>query len=34
MAGNSKDSRLFNSWLGEAGKMKDKVKGKLMEMVS
>ena len=34
MAGNSKDSRLFNSWLGEAGKMKDKVKGKLMEMAA
>jgi phage/plasmid-like protein (TIGR03299 family) len=34
MAGNSKDSRLFNSWLGEAGKVKDKVKKALMEMVS
>jgi phage/plasmid-like protein (TIGR03299 family) len=34
MAGNSKDSRLFNSWLGETGKKKDQVKGKLMEMVS
>jgi phage/plasmid-like protein (TIGR03299 family) len=34
MAGNSKDSRLFNSWLGESGKAKDKVKEKLMEMVS
>lgn len=34
MAGNSKDSRLFNSWLGEAGKKKDQVKGKLMEMIS
>jgi len=34
MAGNSKDSRLFNSWLGETGKKKDQVKGKLMEMIS
>jgi len=34
MAGNSRDSRLFNSWLGEAGKKKDQVKDKLMEMIS
>jgi len=34
MAGNSMDSRLFNSWLGEAGKKKDQVKNKLMEMIS
>jgi hypothetical protein len=34
MAGNSKDSRLFNSWLGDAGKKKNQVKDKLMEMIS
>lgn len=34
MAGNSRDSRLFNSWLGEAGKIKDGVKAKLMEMAA
>jgi phage/plasmid-like protein (TIGR03299 family) len=34
IAGNSKDSRMFNSWLGEVGKTKDKVKAKLMEMVA
>jgi phage/plasmid-like protein (TIGR03299 family) len=34
MAGNSKDSRLFNSWLGETGKKKDQVKAKLMQMAA
>lgn len=34
IAGNSMDSRLFNSWLGDVGKTKDKVKAKLMEMVA
>lgn len=34
MAGNAKDSRLFNSWLGETGKKKDAVKTKLMQMVA
>jgi phage/plasmid-like protein (TIGR03299 family) len=34
MAGNARDSRLFNSWLGETGKKKDQVKTKLMDMVA
>lgn len=33
MAGRSSDARLFNSWLGSTGKMKDDVKKSLLEMV-
>ena len=33
MAGRSADARMFNSWLGDAGRRKDAVKAALLEMV-